>query len=319
MRKSILLSAITAGFLANDSIVDVSPDMVASALVKVESEAYNVEYEDITFTDILPIIDLNDKTATSFAYYYLTKAGKAQLSKPDGSIAWVDSFLKMKQAPLHDGNTGYKYTLKELARVNKMGTGLDQIKPETAIQASLELAQEIAFFGDEERDIVGFFNNPDVPQVSPLVGVGGNTWALKTPKEILADVNYIFATAFKTTKQKEFKVGSKTSRLLLPTDKFSHIANTPLHENSDKTILDFIAEKSVYISSKEHVVPTPHLADDTIRIYQKDKKKVAFYWGHMIDFKNPQFIDLDMRVPADFAIGGTVTRNPLSQWDMVGV
>ena len=318
-RKQILLSVVTASFLANDSFADVNPENVASALVRVETEAYKADYEDIIFQDLFPIINLNDRTATSFAFYYVTEAGKAQLNNPDGSIAWVDSFVGMKQAPLHDGNVGYKYTMKELERVGKLGTSLDSLKVETAIQSTLSLAQEIAFYGDEARGIVGFFNNPDVPSISPLSGTGGNTWADKTPKEILADINHIFATAFKTTKQQEFKANSKTNRLILPTDKWSYIATTPLNDNSDTTILDFIVSKSAFLTAKENVVASAQIEGSTMRIYQKDKKKLAFYWGHMINFKAPQPDDLQFKVPADFSIGGLALRKPLSCWDMEGI
>ena len=318
-RQKILLSAVTAGFIANDSFADANIETVASALVRVETEAYKADYEDIVFQDLFPIVNLNDRTATSFGFYYVTEAGKAQLAKPDGTIAWVDSFVGMKQAPLHDGNVGYKYTMKELERVGKLGTSLDSLKVEIAIQATLSLAQEIAFYGDESRGIVGFFNNPDIPSVSPLAGAGGNTWAEKTPKEILADINHLFSTAFSTTKQQEFKANSKTNRLILPTDRWSYIATTPLNDNSDTTILDFIVSKSVFITAKENVIASAQIATDTMRIYQKDKKKLSFYWGHTVNFKAPQADDLQFKVPADFSIGGLALRKPLSCWDMEGL
>lgn len=317
--RNKLISSVVAGLVANDSIADVNPENVASALVKVETEAYKADYTDITFTDLFPIVNLNDRTATAFAYYYVTEAGKAQLANPDGKIAWIDSMVGMKQAPLHDGNVGYKYTLKELERVGKLGTSLDSLKVETAVQATLELAQEIAYFGDDKRGIVGFYNNPDVPSVSPLTGAGGNTWADKTPKEILADINHLFGTAFSTTKQKEFKPNNKTNKLILPTLKWTYIANTPLNDNTTKTILSFLIDECVYLSAKEDIIPSVELATDTMRIYQKDKRKLAFYWGHLVNFKAPQPDDLMFKVPADFSIGGMAVRKPLSCWDMEGI
>ena len=314
--RKIALSKVVAGLVASDSIADVNPENVASALVKVETEAYKTDYPDIVFQDILPVVNYNDPTATSFAYYYVTEAGKAQLANPDGKIAWVDSFIGMKQAPLFDGNTGYKYTLKDLQRVSKLGGSLDSLKAETAVQASLQLAQDIAFYGDEKRGIVGFFNNPDVPSVAPI---GGMDWSGKTPKQILADINHLFSTAFETTKEVEFKVGSKTNRLLLPTAKYSYIATTPLNDNSDKTILDFIVNSSVFLSDKSQVKSSAQMPSNSMRIYQFDKRKVSFQWGHMINFKAPQPDDLGMKVPADFSIGGTTLKKPLSCWDMEGI
>ncbi|MBL1293365.1 MAG: DUF2184 domain-containing protein [Thiotrichales bacterium] len=313
------ISPILASILANDGIADVNPADVASALVKVETEAYKVEYQDIVFHELFDVVNLNDTTATSFGYYYITEAGKAQLSNPDGKIAWIDSMLQMKQAPLHDGNVGYKYTLKELARVAKLKTALDSLKVETAIGATLELAQDICFDGDAKRDIVGFFNNLDVPSVSLIAGTGGNTWALKTSDEILADINHLFATAFATTKQIEFKIGSKTTRLMLPTALYSLIATKKMSEQSDKSILDYVVKNCPHLTDLKQVIPSAQIPADTMRIYQKDKRKIAFYWGHMINFKAPQPDDLNIKVPADFSIGGLVIRKPQSIWDMGGL
>lgn len=61
------------------------------------------------------------------------------------------------------------------------------------------------------------------------------------------------------------------------------------------------------------------MPSNTMRIYQFDKRKVSFHWGHTINFKAPQPDDLGMKVPADFSIGGTVLKKPLSCWDMEGI
>lgn len=318
-KRNKLFSNAVADLVANDSITNVNIENVASALVKVETEAYKADYADITFTDLFDTINLNDRTATSFGYYYVTEAGKAQLSNTGGKISWVDSMVEMKQAPLFDGNVGYKYTLKELERVGALGTNLDSLKVETAIQATLELAQEIAYYGDAKRGITGFYNNPDVPSVSTKAGVDGNTWDLKTPKEKLADINYLFATAHKTTAKKEFTPNSKYNKLILSVEKWSDISMTTISDESDITILEFLANKCPYLTSKESIISSIEIADDTIRIYQKEKRKVAFYWGHLVNFKAPQADDLSFKVPADFSIGGLVLRKPLSCWDMEGI
>ena len=99
-RLSLLTGSLTSIF-ASDAITDVSPETVGSALVNVETKAYEADYQDITFDELLPVINLNDETATSFEYMYVTKAGKAQLAKGDGSIAWVDSYLGAKNVKLY--------------------------------------------------------------------------------------------------------------------------------------------------------------------------------------------------------------------------
>lgn len=319
-RKSLLIGSLTSIF-ASDAITDVKADAVGSALVNVETKAYEADYQDITFDELLPIINLNDETATSFEYMYVTKAGKAQLAKGDGSIAWVDSYIGAKNVKLYDGNTGYKYPMKDVRRTVKLGQNLDSFKAQTAIQASLELAEEIAFNGDPERDIEGFWTYSGFASVTALDNTAGTSklWSDKTPMEKLADINHLFGTAHATTKRKEFKPTNKNNRLVLSVEDWTDISSTPLNDNTTETILSFIVSKCPYLNSMDQVVASAECPRSMIRIYQKDPDKIAFYWGHTIMFKAPQHIDLDLRVPADFSIGGLVVRKPLSVWDLKGI
>jgi hypothetical protein len=69
----------------------------------------------------------------------------------------------------------------------------------------------------------------------------------------------------------------------------------------------------------DQVISSAQINASKMRIYHKDKKKLAFYWGHQIEFRTPQEDDLTLKVPAEFAIGGLVVRKPLSCWDMDGI
>ncbi len=319
-RLSLLTGSLTSIF-ASDAITDVSPETVGSALVNVETKAYEADYQDITFDELLPVINLNDETATSFEYMYVTKAGKAQLAKGDGSIAWVDSYLGAKNVKLYDGNTGYKYPMKDVRRAMKLGQSLDAFKAQTAIQASLELAEEIAYNGDTERDIAGFWTYDGFASTTALDNQAGTSklWASKTPLEKLADINHLFGTAYSTTKKKEFKPKNKSNRLVLSVEDWTSLASTPLNNNTTETVLSFIVSKCPYLDSMDQVIASAECPRSMIRIYQKDQDKIAFYWGHTINFKAPQHLNLELRVPADFSIGGLVVRKPLSVWDLKGI
>lgn len=319
-RLGLLIGSLTSIF-ASDAITDVSPEAVGSALVKVETKAYEADYQDITFDELLPVINLNDETATSFEYMYVTKAGKAQLAKNDGSIAWVDAFLGAKNVKLYDGNTGYKYPMKDVKRAMKLGQSLDAFKAQTAIQASLELAEDIAYNGDTEREIEGFWTFSGFASVTALDNEAGSSklWADKTPLEMLADINHLFGTAYAQTKKKEFKPTNPNNRLVLSVEDWTNLASTPLNDKTTETVLSFLVDKCPYISNMSQILASAECPRSMIRIYQKDPDKLAFYWGHTINFKAPQHLNLELRVPADFSIGGLVVRKPQSVWDLKGI
>lgn len=306
--------ATDAGLFGTDAITDVA-EGASSALIAVEKEAYTTDYDDIDFHEILPIINLNDPLASAFQFSFVKSAGKAELAKAIGDISWVDSFIGTKNVPLHDGNVGYKFGHKELGQAGRMGVALDSTKATESMNMALRLAQDIAYNGDAERGITGFFNNPDVLNIGVS---GGIAWASKTAEEMLTDFNNLCGTAYATSKQVEFKPNSDTNRVLLPTALWTLISGKVYSALTGETVLDYIVKSSPYITKKEHVRASIHLTDGTIRIYQYDKRKVAFYWGVMPRFLAPQPQNLLLSVAGSYSIGGTVLRRPLSVYDMIG-
>ncbi len=311
-----ILKGTMMSIFASDAVTDISVANVSKALTIVEKEIYEMDYQDIEFQDLFDVEDFNDPSATSFEYYFVSKAGKAELSNGDGKINWVDSMVQGKNIDLHDGNIGYKFTQKQVERASKIGHGLPAYKAQTAMNAVLELAQQICFYGDDKRGITGFFNNPDVQSITPI---GGTDWSAKSAIEIASDINHLFGTAYSITKQKEFKPHKDANRLVLPTVKWTKIATTKMSDNSDKTILQFIVEQCPYLTKAENVISSAEMADDTMRIYQKDKSKVKFVWGHGVRWFAPQIEDLSLKIVGDYSIGGLVVPKPLSMWEMEGI
>jgi hypothetical protein len=323
MNRTTQLSLVTAMLLGMDGAFATEPkiardaitDTASSALTVVEREVYSNEYEEITFNKILPVHDMKDPFATSLEYNYVNSTGKAKLASEVGQISWIDAFIGTKSIPLHDGNIGYKYGIKELGRAGRMGVPLDSLKAQESMASALRLAQEIAYFGDATRGITGFYNNPDVPEITVS---GGVAWSGKSPENILLDINNLFGTAYANSKLVEFKPESQLNRLILPVDLWTLLNSKIINTVTGETVLDYVIRNSKWIKKSEHVIASPDIASDTVRIYQYDKKKVCFYWGSMPKFLAPQHKDLTLTVAGSFSIGGTVTRKPQSQYDLIG-
>jgi len=317
-KRQTLLSVATAqvlaldSTLANDAIVDATAN-ASSALVAVEKTVYEAEYVDITFMDILPVKNLGDPFATSFEYSYVQKAGKAKLAGETGEISWIDAFIGTKSVPLHDGNVGYKYSYKELGRASKLGAKLDPLKAEISMESALRLAQEIAYFGDADRGITGFYNDPDVPE---LTVSGGIAWSAKPAVDINGDLNNLFGTAYANSKQVEFKPNDPRNRLIVPTALYVILATKIINTVTGQTVLDYLAEHCMWLTGKDKIISSAEAVD--VRIYQKDERKVCFYWGDTPKFLAPQANNLTLEVAGSFSIGGTVNRNPNSMYDLIG-
>lgn len=307
----------TISAIAADSAVDVNIATASEALVRVDQQIYEVEYDDIDFVDIIPIENFNDTAATTFRYYYVEKAGKSELGKENGPINYVDARIKAKDIKIHRGNVGYKYGIHELEQASRTRTPLDPLKAQTAMETTLETAQNICYHGDSSRDISGFYNNNDVAIIAKKVA---KTFALMTPIEKLGEINHLFSTAYKQSRKKQFKRKSKTNRLMLTTDMWADIATTPLSEtNPNYTILDYIVAKSPWINNEDQIVDSVHLEAGVIRAYQYDKKKISFIWGHQLRWLAPQREDLSIKRVGDYSLGGLVIKQDLAVVEKQGL
>lgn len=308
--KLLRLISGTISAIAADSAVDVNIATVSEALVRVDQEIYEVEYDDIDFQDIIPIENLNDTAVQTFRYYYVEKAGKSELGKENGPINYVDAMIKGKDIKIHRGNVGYKYGIHELEQASRMRTPLDPLKAQTAMETTLETAQNVCYHGDANRDISGFYNNDDVAVIAKKVA---KTWATMTPIEKLGEVNHLFSSPYKQSRKKQFKRKSKTNRLMLTTEIWADMATTPLSkDNPNYTILDYIVAKSPWITNEDQIVDSIHLEAGVMRAYQYDKKKVSFIWGHKLRWLAPQREDLSIKRVGDYSFGGLVIKQDLA-------
>ena len=176
-----------------------------------------------------------------------------------------------------------------------------------------EHAQSVCFVGDTTKGLEGFLNNSNVPAASVANPGAGTTWAVKTPAQILADVNALFAQVFEVTKEVE-----KADTLLLPTTQWSYIASTPRSDNSDTTILQYLVQNSPYINSADDIKSLPELegagaaATDRMMVYTKDIDKVVFHIPMPFRIEQPVRKTLGWEVPAVYKLSGVEFRFPLS-------
>lgn len=296
--------------VAADAAVNVDIAVASEALVKVDQQIYEVEYDDIDFMEVVPVVDLNDPIAETFRYYYVEKAGRSELGKENGPINYVDAMIKAKDISLHSGNVGYKYGIKELERATALKRPLDPLKAQTAMETTLETAQEICYHGDDARGISGFFNNDAVAVIArKTAGLHTTLTAL----EIVNEVNHMFSTAYIQSRKKQFKKKAKSNRLMLTSELWAYMATTPISEqNPNTTILDFLVKKCPWLTSEEQVIDSVHLEAGTMRATQYDKKKVCFVWGHKLRWMPPQRDDLSVKRVGDYSVGGTVIKEDLA-------
>lgn len=177
----------------------------------------------------------------------------------------------------------FGYTYKEIMRARKAGMSLDRERAETAREVLLRLEDSITALGSANDGLAGLLNNASATASNAPNGAAASPlWSSKTPAEIVADLNSLFANV-RTDTAGIFAPDT----VLVPESLYTVLAQTPygsVANPSNATILKFYMETNPWIKSIE---PWYYLetagAGSTKRIvgYKRDPK---FVKQHLVDY-----------------------------------
>ena len=283
-----------------------------SQLTAIESKMYEKQYKAITYPEIIPVSNEAGEWAESITYFYMDGRAIAEfVGTKSLNVPIAEIGTEKVTVAVELGATGYEYSDEELRQAIQLNRDLVNGKANTARRAYEELAQRTAMVGDTTHNLPGFINNTNVTAATVVDPGAGTTWAVKTPAQILFDINDFMGDIFVDTLQVE-----RANTLLLPTSKWNYIAGTARSDNSDSTILQWLIANSPYLSSDADIRPVTELAGagagglDRMMAYDKDMDKVVMHVPMPLRFSEPQRKGRGFEIPGEFKIGGVEFRFP---------
>lgn len=173
------------------------------------------------------------------------------------------------------------YTKVELERSQLIGQPIDVQKMDALNQLYQMNTDQMVYIGAAEVGAQGLLNSSLVTASAVANGIGGSPlWTLKTPDEILKDVNTLIETTWQNS---AFAVCP--SKLLLPPAQFSFIASQKVSSAGNVSILKFLKENSIslQVNGKElDIQPIKWLtgrgagSTDRMLAYTQDETRVRF-------------------------------------------
>jgi hypothetical protein len=293
----------------------------ARELEQVEARAYQVLYQDLKWRQLFPIDNSVNEGAKTTSYQIMDKSGKSRwINTGAKDIPRVDVAGDEVINRLHWGANAYGYNIGELASARFTGTNLDAAKASAARRAHEELMNTTVWNGNADLGFVGIFSSGNgIPRTTVPTGVGGVTWDLKTPDEILADVNLGFSKVVEDTLEAELP-----THMLLPTAQYNDIATRRVTDTAE-TILSFLVRSSPWIAGPDRIVSVPDLKDagtagvDDALIYTRNPEKIETVIPKDITFMPVQQIGLEYVVNCVIVFGGLRIRYPLSAHLLEGI
>lgn len=203
--------------------------------------------EDVTIADEISSFTLTTfGSAGSAGTGNGIRNGKAWIGKDTSQIGGVGVDTGKVANPLTPWALEVKYTVLELESAAKLGRPIDAQKYEALKLKHQMDTDEQVYVGDSTLNVGGLVNSSAVTNVTNLPnGAGGSpTWALKTPQEILADVNAAIISAWAAS-----GYAVMPNRILIPPVQFGYINATIVSAAGNQSILRFLLDNNIIRNS----------------------------------------------------------------------
>lgn len=284
---------------------------VQRELELVKSRTYDVRYKPLKARQFIPASEDRDPAAEYITYYQWDEFGTAKIvTNYADDFPFVDALRNEFSTPVKSIGAAYQFTLQDLRRSAKAGTGLEQRRANAARMAIERKIDEMAAFGDSTSGITGFANHPNVPVVAlPNGGAWKSGAALVT--EILQDLHAFVAATV--------DAGGDVfvpNVLILPTTAYHHLSQTFMSVDNTKSILRAFLEENPYIEQVDHWNKLDNVAGATgsnrMICYQRSPEVVTLEEPQPFEQFPPQQQGLTWRVYCHARFGGAVVRYPVA-------
>jgi len=284
-------------------------------LLYIKNMVYDTQYADLKAASgmLFPISNEADPADDKIVWREFDKVGSAKIVNsyandfPNVEVKGKENISDVRRI-----GSSYRYNWDEILKSRKTGKSLDTRRAEACRRANDQEVERIAWFGDAENNLPGFFSNDNVPSYTVAAdGDGGSTkWVDKSGLQILRDMNDLVDGIVELTKEIEIP-----DTLLLPTKQYNLIKTTLVTPYSSRYILDQFLSNAAYI---KQVISVPRLAgvgtgdSDVMIAYKMDIQKVSLEIPEPFNQLAPQQKVMEFKVPVTSKCGGLLIYKPLS-------
>lgn len=277
----------------------------------VRAKSYDVKYMTNKALALLPVNSSDGVAATDITFRSYNRVGTAKMVAdyatdfPRVDVYGTESSVKPK-----DIGASYGYTITEIRRAQMAGLPLETRRADAARRAIEDKINSIAFSGDTNANLNGFLACTGGTEFTLTSGTAGNTWALKTADEILADMNGLVYAVVSATNGVE-----APDTMLLPLAQYNLISTKRLGTYSDTTVLDYFLKTNQYIKRIEWLVELATGSDTSgtrAIVFKNDADHLELILPVPFEQFEAEKQGLAYSIPCLARIGGVVFHYPLS-------
>jgi hypothetical protein len=290
-------------------------------LEHIMAQAYKRKEPSVMYNELFPINTEVGEGAESFTYRVYEDEGIAEFlsSYAKDEFPAVGTIGKEVTAPVRHIGAQYGFSEQDL-RASKMAGSKISASHALAARRSHEIKKDqVAFFGDKERGVVGVLTQANIPESNTTNGAWDASG--KTAEQILEDLNSMLEAMTDDTNGKEVP-----NRLVLPPKALSIMKNTKLAD-SDSTVYKFFTDNNPEIKVySSHLlkgvteVPSGTVsATNVALLYSYDPSALEYVIPMPFKQHPPQKEGLQYTVYTEERLGGMKIERPLSIHIMKGL
>ncbi len=312
---------------------------IQRALTAVENKLYETKFEPLKARTFIPTDTSDAPGAEWTSYVMLTGVGVAKLVTSRGQdLPKVNVFRREFQRKYYPIGAQYDYTVDELRNAefaSKNGSGplfnLDTSLA-TACKRAIETGiDKIGAIGSATSSTIsglstgigadvgmlGLLNQTSASSYTPVAGSQGSTaWSLKTPDEMLADLNGLLTSIIVSTRE-----AFAANVVLLPVTQW-RLANTKrMGDGSDRSVLELFKAQNpgVEVERWNYCAGAGTLGVDRAVAFQSDEMVLAFKIS--IDFEQMpvEYRNRTFKTDCLAKTAGVVLRYPIAMAYMDGI
>lgn len=218
-------------------------------LEHVKARSYDRKYPELKAFRFIPMTTEAGVGAETVTYQMYDEVGIMKfISDYASDLPRADVKGQEFTSRIRSAGNSYGYSVQEVRNARHAGKPLEQRRADAAKRAAMFLIDKTARVGDADYNLVGFFNHPNIPELT-IQNDGSDsskTFAKKDADKILRDLNALVSKVVDTTKGVE-----QPDLLLLPLAQYNLIATTRSGTNDPRTILEFFLQTNPYIKRVE--------------------------------------------------------------------
>ena len=279
----------------------------------IKSQTYDIKYAELKARKVIPLSSEADPGATRIFYRQYNQSGIAKLvHNYANDLPRADVIAQEFSTPVKTIANAYGYNIQELRSAVYGNVPLEQRRANAARRGIAQTENSLAFFGDEDACLQGFFTGQNVPTtILPADGAGGSAlWADKEPDQIIRDLNLIANVISEQSLGVEIP-----DTLLLPLDSYNFISSTPRTSTSDTTILNYFLQNNPYIKEVESINELKGAGVNGTRrmaAYRRDPEVLTMEVPMDFEQLEIQPKNLEYTIPCQERFGGVLIYYPLA-------